>query len=81
MLVWITFASPIWCDLPDANKRVVILANSNDPDSLKIAKYYAQQRSIPEANIISLAMPITETIKHQQNVDMIHHHNLEQVCL
>ena len=72
MLVWFTLASPIWCDMPDANKRVVILANSNDPDSLKIAKYYAQQRSIPEANIISLAMPITETIKLQQYIDMIH---------
>ena len=72
MLVWITFASPIWCDLPDANKRVVILANSNDPDSLKIAKYYAQQRSIPEANIISLALPITETITLQQYVEMLH---------
>lgn len=56
----------------DANKRVVILANSNDLDSLKIAKYYAQKRSIPEANIISLAMPITETIKLQEYIDMIH---------
>ena len=72
ILVWFTFVSQIWSDLSDANKRVVILANSNDLDSLKIAKYYAQQRSIPEANIISLAMPITETIKLQQYVDMIH---------
>ena len=70
--LFFTFVSPIWSDLPDANKRVVILANSNDLDSLKIAKYYAQQRSIPEANIISLAMPITETIKLQEYVDMIH---------
>ena len=72
LLVLATFVSPIWSDLPDANKRVVILANSNDLDSLKIAKYYAQKRSIPEANIISLAMPITETIKLQQYIDMIH---------
>ena len=72
LLVLATFVSTIWSDLPDANKRVVILANSNDLDSLKIAKYYAQQRSIPEANIISLAMPITETIKLQQYIDMIH---------
>ena len=72
ILVWFTFVSPIWSDSPDANKRVVILANSNDPDSLKIAKYYAQQRSIPKANIVSLAMPITETITLQQYVDMIH---------
>ena len=72
LFVLATFVSPIWSDLPDASKRVVILANSNDLDSLKIAKYYAQQRSIPEANIISLAMPITETIKLQQYIDMIH---------
>ena len=72
LFVLATFVSPIWSDLPDANKRVVILANSNDLDSLKIAKYYAQQRSIPEANIISLALPITETITLQQYVEMLH---------
>ncbi len=56
---------------------MVILANLNEPDSLEIARYYARKRSIPEVNIISLAMPITETITLQQYVDMIHRPLLE----
>jgi uncharacterized protein (TIGR03790 family) len=42
--------------------RVVILANSDDPDSLRIAHHYAEKRGVPEANIVALPMPKSEAI-------------------
>jgi uncharacterized protein (TIGR03790 family) len=42
--------------------RVILLANSDDPDSLRIARHYAEARGVPLANIVSLRMPLTETI-------------------
>ncbi len=42
--------------------RVVILANADDEDSLRIARYYAERREVPEANIIALPMATTEAI-------------------
>ena len=46
----------------DLAQRVVILANASDPDSLRIARHYAEQRAVPEANIIALKLPLAETI-------------------
>ncbi len=46
----------------DAASRVVILANSDDPDSLRLAQYYAERRGVPEDNIFAFKMPLTETI-------------------
>lgn len=42
--------------------RVVILANSDDPDSLRIAQHYAEARGVPMANIVAQKMPLTEAI-------------------
>jgi uncharacterized protein (TIGR03790 family) len=42
--------------------RVVILANAADPDSMAIARHYAQVRSVPAANIIAIEAPTDETI-------------------
>src|SRR5690606_24257386 len=41
----------------DAAGRVVVLANADDDESLRIAGYYAKRRGIPEENIIALPMP------------------------
>ncbi len=41
---------------------VILLANSADPDSLRIARHYAEVRGVPEANIIALPLPLAETI-------------------
>ncbi len=41
---------------------VILLANSEDPDSLRIARHYAEVRGVPEANILSLPLPLAETI-------------------
>lgn len=42
--------------------RVVILANRNDPDSLRLARHYAAARGVPPANIIALPMPTAEVV-------------------
>jgi uncharacterized protein (TIGR03790 family) len=42
--------------------QVVLLANAADPDSVAIAQHYAEVRGVPEANIITLSMPTTETV-------------------
>jgi uncharacterized protein (TIGR03790 family) len=46
--------------------RVVILANSADPESVALARYYAQKRGVPEANIITLKLPTTEMISRAE---------------
>lgn len=42
--------------------RVIILANSADPDSLRVARHYASARGVPPANIIALKMASGETL-------------------
>jgi uncharacterized protein (TIGR03790 family) len=42
--------------------RVVLVANADAPDSVSIARHYAEVRGVPAANIISLRMPVAETI-------------------
>lgn len=42
--------------------RVLLLANSEDPDSVPIAEHYAEMRHVPRANIVALPMPMSEAI-------------------
>ncbi len=46
--------------------RVVILANSRQPESVALAHYYAEHRGIPAANIVALPLPEEETISRAQ---------------
>ena len=48
--------------------RVVLLANSDDPDSLRIARHYAEVRGVPRENIIALKLPLTESITWREFV-------------
>lgn len=48
-------------DAPEA-ARVVIVANSADPDSESLAAYYARARGIPPENIVPLFLPREETV-------------------
>ncbi len=41
---------------------VVILANRNDPDSLRIARHYAEARGVPAGNLLAFPMPEAETV-------------------
>lgn len=51
--------------------RVVILANSDDADSVRIARHYAEVRGVPEANIFALKMPLGESISWREFVATI----------
>jgi uncharacterized protein (TIGR03790 family) len=46
----------------DVAARVVILANSDEPESVRLAEYYAEKRGVPKANIVALPMPGTEAV-------------------
>ncbi len=51
--------------------RVVLVANSDAPDSVAIARHYAEVRGVPPANIVSLRMPVSETITWKEFVETI----------
>lgn len=51
--------------------RVVVVANSGDPDSVALARHYAQVRGVPAANVVALAMPLEETITWREFVTTI----------
>jgi uncharacterized protein (TIGR03790 family) len=55
----------------DNAARVIILANSDDPDSLRLARYYAGKRGVPEENILAFKMPRSETINRAEFVGSI----------
>jgi uncharacterized protein (TIGR03790 family) len=56
---------------PNPAARVIVLANAADPDSIAIALHYAQVRHVPEANIVSLEMPLQEEISWLEFVSSI----------
>lgn len=51
--------------------RVVILANSRQPESVRLAEFYAEKRAVPPANIIALPLPEAETITWREFVDQV----------
>jgi len=51
--------------------RVILLANRDDPDSLRIAEHYAARRGVPRENILALAMAQAETISWPEFVATI----------
>src|ERR1017187_1997367 len=68
LLYWAVFARAADSD---PATRVVLLANSADPDSLRVAQHYAAARGVPVANIIALPMPVAETITWREFVATI----------
>jgi uncharacterized protein (TIGR03790 family) len=68
LLCWAALARGADSDLA---ARVVLLANSADPDSLRVAQHYAAARGVPAANIIALPMPLAETITWREFVATI----------
>lgn len=55
----------------DEAARVIVLANSAEPESVRLAEYYAAKRGVPAGNIIALPMPITEAIDWRAFLDTI----------
>lgn len=52
--------------------RVIVLANSRDPESVRLAEFYADQRDIPRINLIALPMPVEETISWRVFLDEVY---------
>lgn len=51
--------------------RVVILANSRQAESVRLAEFYAGQRAIPVANIVALPLPEAESITWREFIDQV----------
>lgn len=52
--------------------RIVILANSSDPESVQLAEFYAAKRAVPRRNIVALPMPEAETLSWREFIDRIY---------
>ncbi|WP_018969118.1 TIGR03790 family protein [Rubritalea marina] len=61
LFVWALSILNTKAEIPQPHE-VLILANKNVPESIKLAKYYAVQRAIPSENILELDVPNKETI-------------------
>ena len=55
----------------DEAARIIILANCDEPDSVRLAHYYAEKRAVPVENIFAFPMPRSETIKRAEFVTTI----------
>jgi uncharacterized protein (TIGR03790 family) len=55
----------------DLEERVVLLANSRQPESVALARFYAEQRGVPPANIVALPLPEEESITWRQFIDQV----------
>lgn len=64
---------------PSESDHVVVLANSREDESVRLARYYAAERDIPDRNIIALPMPVEETISWARYVSEIHRPLLERL--
>jgi uncharacterized protein (TIGR03790 family) len=64
-------ATDVPADTTPSPARVVVVANSRDPDSEPIARYYMQKRGIPEKNLILIDTPIEQDVTWSVFVDKI----------
>lgn len=64
----------------DLAARVVILANSRQPESVKLAEFYAEQRAVPPANIIALPLPEAESITWREFIDQVWQSVQDELC-
>lgn len=70
-------AGPLPASVPaakpdDLAARVVILANSRQSDSVRLAEFYAAKRGVPAANIIALPLPGAEDITWREFIDQVY---------
>ncbi|MGE9290847.1 MAG: TIGR03790 family protein [Puniceicoccales bacterium] len=62
LLTLLSVFTPIIADAEIDPATVVIVANASDENSVALAEYYAEKRSVPLENIIALPMPAAETV-------------------
>ena len=56
----------------DLAARVVILANSRQPESVQLAEFYAEKRGVPAANIVAMPLPEAESITWREFIDQVY---------
>lgn len=56
----------------DLAARLIILANSRQPESVALAHFYADSRGVPAANILALPLPETETVTWREFIDQVY---------
>jgi uncharacterized protein (TIGR03790 family) len=72
LVAWCLFAAlPFSRAMDDLAARVVILANSRQPESVRLAEFYAEQRAVPAANILALPLPEAENITWREFIDQV----------
>jgi uncharacterized protein (TIGR03790 family) len=62
------FSSHAWALEPD---QIALIANSNVPEGVELAKFYAAQRHIPDGRILALDLPKTEHMTCRQYEDEV----------
>lgn len=79
-LVWLA-AVPVAARAAEENlaARVVLLANRDDPDSLRVARHYAEARGVPPENIFAFPLPLTESITWREFVVTLWQPLIEQL--
>ena len=55
----------------DLAAHLLVVYNSNDPDSEGLAHYYATRRNIPAERVLAISCPVTEEINRAQYDDTI----------
>lgn len=71
LLFTLTLTFPFTLQAEGLEARVVILANSRQPDSVKLAEFYADKRGVPRANIVALPLPEAESITWREFIDQV----------
>lgn len=52
-------------------RRVLVIVNASDPDSVRLGKYYAQKRGVPNENLLVLQTTAAEDVPHDDFVTQI----------
>jgi uncharacterized protein (TIGR03790 family) len=68
LFVFFSAAAWVWVARAEDAPRVLVLANSDDPESMAVARHYVERRALPESAIVALPMPLTEQITWREFV-------------
>lgn len=52
--------------------RTVVIANTDDPESLDLARHYLEARGIPSGNLLAFSFPLKDTISWEEYVNSIY---------
>ena len=69
--VFVALVLPFVARADDLAKRVVIVYNTDDPESKPLADYYARKRGVPTNQICGISIRVGETISRQEFNDKV----------